>query len=78
MNFIKEKNRIYSINSEGQVIAEIVFVEEKKGVFNIRHTFVDKSLRGQRIASKLVEEAVKEIKNILEILKPHVLMLKNG
>ena len=30
MNFIKEKNRIYSINSEGQVIAEIVFVEEKK------------------------------------------------
>ena len=62
MNFIKEKNRIYSINSEGQIIAEIVFVEEKKGVFNIRHTFVDKSLRGQGIASKLVEEAVKEIK----------------
>ena len=31
--------------------------------YNIYHTFVDESLRGQGVASKLVEEAVKEIKS---------------
>ena len=63
MNFIKENFRIYAKNEEGKVIAEITFNEIEKGVYNIEHTFVDESLRGKGIASKLVEEAVKEIKN---------------
>ena len=63
MNFIKEKDRIYLKDELGKVIAEITFEEIKTGVFNINHTFVDESLRGQGIASKLVEEAVKEIKS---------------
>lgn len=63
MNFIKEKNRIYCLDNNQKLVAEITFEEIEKGVFNINHTFVDNSLRGQGIASKLVEQAVKEIKN---------------
>lgn len=62
MNFIKEENRIYLPNENGKTIAEITFEEIEKGIYNINHTYVDESLRGQGIASKLVEEAVKEIK----------------
>ena len=61
MNFIKEPNRIYLQDENSKVVAEITFKETEKGIYNIDHTFVDESLRGQGIASKLVEEAVKEI-----------------
>lgn len=61
MNFIKEPNKIYLQNETGKTIAEITFEEIEKGIYNIDHTFVDESLRGQGIASKLVEEAVKTI-----------------
>ncbi len=62
MDFIKEKNRIYVQNEHGKIIAEIEFENIGENVYNIYHTFVDESLRGQGVASKLVEEAVKEIK----------------
>ena len=61
MNFIKEQNRIYLQDEAGKLLAEITFEEIEKEIYNIDHTFVDESLRGQGIASKLVEEAVKEI-----------------
>ena len=62
MNFIKEPNRIYLQDETGKIIAEITFEEIEKGIYNIDHTFVDESLRGQGIASRLVEEAIKLIK----------------
>ena len=61
MDFIKEKERIYAIDENGKVIAEIEFKEVENGVYDIFHTFVDETLRGQGVASKLVEQAVKEI-----------------
>ena len=61
MEFIKEDSRIYSLDDNGKVVAEITFYESENGVFTIDHTFVDESLRGQGIAGKLVEMAVKEI-----------------
>ena len=61
MNYITEANRIYSTDEKGKVIAEITFPEVTKGVFEIEHTLVDDSLRGQGIAAKLVELAVSEI-----------------
>ena len=61
MEFIKEDGRIYSKDVNGKVIAEIEFKEIEKGIFDIYHTFVDESLRGKGVASKLVQEAVKEI-----------------
>ena len=61
-NFKIESNRIFQEDEAGQVIAEITFPETTPGLFVIDHTFVDSSLRGQGIASKLVQAAVDEIK----------------
>lgn len=61
LNFIKENNRIFLKDKDGKLLAEIEFQEIEKGIFNIYHTFVDESLRGKGIASKLVKEAVDEI-----------------
>ena len=62
MDFKKEENRIYAEDEEGNIVAEITFQEVEEGIYDINHTFVDESLRGQGIAGKLVEEAVKTIK----------------
>ena len=62
MDFIKEENRIYAKNSNNETIAEVTFYEIQNGIYNIDHTFVDDSLRGQGIGSKLVQEAVNIIK----------------
>lgn len=61
MEFIKEDSRIYSLDDNKKIIAEITFPEIEKGVFCIDHTFVDETLRGQGVAGKLVEMAVEEI-----------------
>ncbi len=62
MNFEIERNRILMKNETGKIVAEITFPETSPGVFVIDHTFVDESLRGQGMASKLVQCAVEEIK----------------
>ena len=61
MQFLKEENRIYAMNNNNETIAEVTFYEIENGVYNIDHTFVDESLRGQGVAGKLVEMAVEEI-----------------
>ena len=61
--FITEENRIYMIDDEGKIIAEVTFPETADGEFTIDHTFVDESLRGQGMASKLVQAAVDEIES---------------
>ena len=61
MVFTIEKSRIYAKNSSGKIVAEILFPEKTKGVFCIERTFVDDSLRGQGIASRLMRMAVLEI-----------------
>ena len=62
MDFIKEQNRIYAKDENGKLIAEVTFPESGEGVCTIDHTFVDDSLRGHSVASKLVEAAVEQIK----------------
>ena len=61
MEFKKEENRIYLDDENGETIAEIEFENIGENVYNIYHTFVDESLRGQGVAAKLVENAVKLI-----------------
>ena len=63
MEFIKIENKIYSTNEKGEIIAEITYQPLENNVYNINHTFVHESLRGQGIAQKLVEMAIEEIKN---------------
>ncbi|MBR0162784.1 MAG: N-acetyltransferase [Oscillospiraceae bacterium] len=60
--FLTEQDRIYMEDEQGRIVAEITFPEILPGVYNIDHTFVDNSLRGQGIASKLVQAAVDEIR----------------
>ena len=60
MEFKKEEGRIF-LEKEGKILAEIEYENIENNEFNIYHTFVDDSLRGQGIASKLVEMAVEEI-----------------
>ena len=60
--FLTEQGRIYMEDAQGRIVAEITFPEILPGVYNIDHTFVDNSLRGQGIASKLVQAAVDEIR----------------
>jgi predicted GNAT family acetyltransferase len=61
MKFIKEDSRIYSLDNNKKVVAEITFYKSENERFTIDHTYVDESLRGQGIAGKLVEMAVEEI-----------------
>ena len=60
MDFQFEDGRIY-MEKNGKVVAEIEYENLGNNNYNIFHTFVDESLRGQGIASKLVEMAIEEI-----------------
>lgn len=60
--FLTEQDRIYMEDAQGRIVAEITFSEILPGVYNIDRTFVDNSLCGQGIASKLVQAAVDEIR----------------
>ena len=57
-NYITEKNRIYLPDENGKVLAEIVFEKVDEKTYDIKHTFVDDSMRGQGIGSELVEKAI--------------------
>ena len=62
MEFIHDKERIYANNEEGEMICEITFPEVEPDLYDIDHTFVDDSLRGQGIAGKLMDMAVEQIR----------------
>ena len=53
-------NKIWMENEAGTVVAEVDFVERNDGNYDIVHTFVDDSLRGQGAAGKLVKAAADE------------------
>lgn len=61
MNFIHEKNKIYVLEDGKEiVVATFPFVEEN--VINVDHTFVDPKLRGQGVASVLMNEVYNHAK----------------
>ncbi len=62
MNFKHEPNRIFLESEDGKTIAEVTYTRVSDDVVNIDHTFVDKSLRGQGIASKLMSSLVDDLK----------------
>jgi predicted GNAT family acetyltransferase len=64
MEFIHDKERIYANNEEGEMICEITFPEVEPDLYDIDHTFVDDSLRGQGIAGKLMDMAVEQIRDM--------------
>ena len=61
MKFYRTPARIYALDSQGALAAEIRFSLTGNKVYCITHTFVDSSLGGQGIASQLVCAAVDQI-----------------
>ncbi len=61
MKYKVHENKISYTDKNENELARIIFTETKSGAYDISSTFVDDSLRGQGIAGKLVEMAVKEI-----------------
>lgn len=61
MEYQYQDNRIY-LEADGKLMAEILF-PVTDGVADIKRTYVDDSLRGQGIASQLVEKAVDVIRS---------------
>ena len=61
MEFLQEEGRVYALSPNGKLLCEIFFPLKKEGLCEIDRTFVDPSLAGQGVASRLVEAAAKQI-----------------
>lgn len=61
MKFEVYNDRIQYNDADGKTLAEIDFMEQEPGTFEIYHTYVAEELRGQHIASQLVTRAIDEI-----------------
>ncbi|MEA5059740.1 MAG: GNAT family N-acetyltransferase [Candidatus Pelethousia sp.] len=62
MDFIHESARIFALNDDGNLVAEITFPPLGSGTVDINHTFVDPSLRGSGIAGMLMLTALGDIR----------------
>lgn len=56
MKFREEPGRIFAVDENGTLLAEVTFPQQD-GVAVINHTFVDGSLRGQGVAGQLLQAA---------------------
>ncbi len=54
MDFKYEKNRIFLEDESGECIAEVTFPDVSNNRVNVNHTYVNRCLRGQGIADKLM------------------------
>lgn len=55
MNYIYEDHRVYVKDDQEKVIVNATFPFIEPGVVNVDHTYVDPALRGQGIASQLMQ-----------------------
>ncbi|MFA6801304.1 MAG: GNAT family N-acetyltransferase [Acholeplasmataceae bacterium] len=62
MNFIYEKNKVYVENEDGKNIILATFPKFNEDTVVINHTYVDPSLRGEGVASKLMYATCEYIK----------------
>lgn len=62
MDFTHESNRIFKLNDNNELIAEVTFPNTDSDTVDINHTFVHNSLGGQGIASQLMEAAATTIR----------------
>jgi len=64
MNYIYENHRIYVLDEAGKLMVDATFPFVKNQVVVVNHTYVDPSLRGQGVASKLMHEVYQHIKSL--------------
>ncbi|KMT61453.1 hypothetical protein X559_2325 [Paenilisteria newyorkensis] len=62
MEFVKGENRFFKEDEDGKLIAEVTWVPSGDSLVILDHTFVDESLRGQGIASQLVEKVAETMR----------------
>lgn len=62
MELQHEKNRVFAEDESGKLAAEITFPDCGEGRVVIERTFVAPELRGQNVASQLVQAAYDNIK----------------
>ncbi len=69
MEWKYESGRIYSVDENNELVAEVTYVFAKNGVVNINHTYVNPQYRGKGIAGKLMETMVEYLrKNSLKTI----------
>lgn len=56
--FVRKGFSFQKLDENNNKIAHIMFPKERDGVYNVKSTFVDESLRGQGVANKLMDELV--------------------
>ena len=62
MEFKSESGRIWLDDQDGNMIAEITYPNVSPEIVNINRTYMSRVLRGQGMASKLVQAAVDDIR----------------
>lgn len=63
MEFKFEKGRIYSVDENNELMAEVTFTYKSDNEVNIDRTFVNDKLRGQGIAGILLEETARYLRS---------------
>jgi len=56
MNWKYEDGRIYSLDEQNNLIAEVTYVQKEDGEIDIDEVYVNPEFRGQGIAGKAMEE----------------------
>lgn len=62
MEYQFEKNRIYALDANRRLLAEVTFPSLDANRVEIDHVYVTNSLRGQGIAARLMELAYAQLK----------------
>ena len=62
MEFQHASGRLWLEDTEGRLLAEVLFPDAGRGMVEITHTFVDDSLRGQGVAAALLMEVAEELR----------------
>lgn len=63
INLQHEDNRIFALDENNEIIAEITFPKISDNKVDINRTFVHSSLRGQGIADELMQACVNKIQS---------------
>lgn len=62
MNWNYENGRIYSLDDNNVLIAEVTFVFKENTTIDIIHTYVNPIFRGQGVAGKMMEIVAQYLK----------------
>ena len=62
-NYIYEDNRIYKLDDNNNLIAEVTFNKINDDTYNINHTFVDDDYTGRGYGTSIVQEAIRLLKS---------------